>query len=273
MNCQLAREHLSSFADGELPGLELEAVEQHIAACADCRSEVDRIRHLGEIARTLPAATLPDGVWSKIEGAVHTSHSDAPPPSQRRRRFALTRVLSIAAVAMVAIGLTWLLFSPERDAHHDHAAVDFDTYLQRFPDDPSGAHQVILDHYKHTQVDLSEATDLLKYQPAATATLASEYTLESAYVLDMPCCRCIQTNYSKDGQPQFAIFEHDADQPVWFGDRPAISTTCCGVETRVVQFDGLLAVSWPRGERHLTLVGARDMNQVVELVEALNADR
>src|SRR6187397_3026103 len=50
-DCQHVRLNLGSFVDGELPGAEMLPVSQHVASCADCAGEMERIQSLGQWLR------------------------------------------------------------------------------------------------------------------------------------------------------------------------------------------------------------------------------
>ena len=62
------------------------------------------------------------------------------------------------------------------------------------------------------------------------------------------------------------VFEHDDDQPLWFGDRPTSSKVFFGKPTRLVQVDGCLAATWQQERRHITVIGAKDVEEVTRLV-------
>ena len=67
------------------------------------------------------------------------------------------------------------------------------------------------------------------------------------------------------------IFEHDAEQAVWFGDRPKSRHLWGGVETTVIEFDDQLAATWRVGRRSVTLVGAGDIDDLSKLIRAISA--
>lgn len=62
------------------------------------------------------------------------------------------------------------------------------------------------------------------------------------------------------------VFEHDEDEPVWFGDRPISFEVYSGKPTRVVQIGGGLAATWQQRRRHITVIGAKDIAEVSLLV-------
>ena len=69
------------------------------------------------------------------------------------------------------------------------------------------------------------------------------------------------------------VFEHDSDQPVWFGDRPTSSKMFSGKPTRLVQVDGCLAATWQQERRHITVIGAKDVDEVTRLVAHFERQR
>ena len=82
----------------------------------------------------------------------------------------------------------------------------------------------------------------------------------------MPCCTCVQTICRRDDGQVLAIFEHDKEQPVWFGDRPCVETQCSGCPCSIIQADRALVASWKPNKRRLTIVGARDLEEIAHLV-------
>jgi hypothetical protein len=82
----------------------------------------------------------------------------------------------------------------------------------------------------------------------------------------MPCCRCFEACYHRKDGGMLCVFEHENDQPVWFGNRPMSSKVCSGKPTRLVQVDHCLAATWQQQQRHITVIGAKDVEEVARLV-------
>ncbi len=62
MRCSEAREKLFDYMDGLLSGSQLEAMEQHLESCVDCRSELESMRLLeGRLREEVPA------LWKGME--------------------------------------------------------------------------------------------------------------------------------------------------------------------------------------------------------------
>ena len=67
-----------------------------------------------------------------------------------------------------------------------------------------------------------------------------------------------------------AIFEHDDDESDWFGDRSESAAICHGTRCSLVNLsNNLLAATWRRGQRFITVVGARDRSEIERLVASL----
>jgi hypothetical protein len=52
--------------------------------------------------------------------------------------------------------------------------------------------------------------------------------------------------------------------------RPASTKVSSGNPTRLVQVDGCLAASWQQQSRHVTVIGAKDMDEMTRLVAHFN---
>ena len=92
------------------------------------------------------------------------------------------------------------------------------------------------------------------------------YRLRSAYLLDMPCCRCMQAVYERSDGQVVAVFEKSPDQPLAFGDRPTVCTRCNGQPCQLTQSDGRLVVSCQIADRQLAIVGAENMDEAQTLL-------
>lgn len=168
---------------------------------------------------------------------------------------------------MIAIGLGWLVTrSWHPSAHHIGLAADFEDYFEHFAENPATAQNVLLAKYEGGAVDLVQATRHLGYKPAVAVGLPKRYSLVAMYVLKMPCCTCVQSICRRDDGRVFAIFEHDEEQQIGLGDRPRVETQCKGCPCSVVQADRGLVASWKADKRQFTVVGARDLEDVSDLI-------
>lgn len=104
MNAHL-NEQLSAYLDGDLAGEELARAEAHLAACAECRAELEGLRRLVRRAAALDDRPPERDLWTGIAARLHTpSSADVLPFAPRKRRLAFTMPqLAAAAVALITI--------------------------------------------------------------------------------------------------------------------------------------------------------------------------
>lgn len=277
MKCREARELLSAYHDGELSARLRPPVAEHVDGCPRCGEELTRFGQLSAMQKGLETPEPPARIWTGIEAALDADREAAPigrpttkqrPPAKRRRQslMAAAAILLIATVGVWITSTAW--HAPGR---HQALAADFAEYLEHFPENPNRAQQVLLAKYGGRPVDFSEAADQLGYRPVTSTGLPKNYRLESVYVLDMPCCTCVQTICRRDDGRLFAIFEHDDQHPAWLADRPRIDTQCEGCLCSVVQADHGLIASWKTGKRQLTVVGAQDLEEIADLITHFQA--
>jgi hypothetical protein len=183
--------------------------------------------------------------------------------------------LAVASIILIAVGIGAVVYkSPFREGGHSHRAVGHDQlldgiarYVDTFERDPDSAQQILLANYEGRPTSFGEAAEVLGYQPLVAKGLPAGCALGKVYLLNMPCCTCAQALCrSKDGR-SIAVFEHDIDQPAWFRDRPTIDCRCRDVPTNVVQLGDRLAATWKHGKRYITIIGARDLQEVVDFIE------
>ena len=272
MNCSQARDLLSRFHDGELAPAQRDTVSSHVQHCPDCTRALDDIRSLSELAARSPEPAPPCSLWHDLEQQLDgpaplTRSATADVPRTASRRPALLAVLVLLAVGAGAIIVTTL-----RNPHGEaaHLAVSFDQYLKQFPANPDRAQQTLLAAYDNQTVSLQQAEQQVRYRPAVANPLPPGYRLESIHLIRMPCCHCVEAICRDADNRKLAIFEHAADQPIWFGHRPALTCRCNGRKTRLVQFEHNLAATWPTGKRFLTVVGVRDIDELTRLMEHLD---
>lgn len=268
MDCNAARQYLSLFYDGELsPALTAE-LEEHISGCAHCTETLAGFRELSQAARKLETPVVPPLVWQKIEADLNRPQP-RPHVVDRSRRGRRIAVLSaVAALLAIVLGIQAWRLSPS----HAHAqmAADFSEYLDGLAVDPEKAERELREKYNGQEVSLEAAQSRVRYPVVAPPTLPDGQTREGIYLLQMPCCTCLQVVYKgKDGE-RLAVFEHVDSQPGWFGDRPSIRTHCDGVATSLVEVDKRLAASWQRQGCFITLVGAQDVKEVAQVIAFLD---
>jgi anti-sigma factor RsiW len=100
---------LSEYLDDELDAGERAAVEAHLQACGECRTDLQELAAVVARAQTLADAPPQRNLWPDVEKRI------APPrvlrPSFSRRRFAFTMPQLVAASLALMIasgGIVWL---------------------------------------------------------------------------------------------------------------------------------------------------------------------
>src|SRR5262245_29291372 len=111
MTCHDAREQLSALIDDMLGAEERGAVEAHLATCAECRRELERLRDTVALLRALEPARAPVGFVDRVLDAAR------PEPWPRRLFRALLLPWPVklpveaAAIVLVAVGVVYLFRS------------------------------------------------------------------------------------------------------------------------------------------------------------------
>jgi hypothetical protein len=277
MECVKIQELLSAYHDEELSLEERSSVAQHAQVCPRCREELAVFEQMSIMAKGLDEPEPRGRIWAGIEAALDANPADrtvvrCKGQTSHRARWWLG-LLTTAALVLVTTGVIWITTTTwHAPGHHKEIAADFDRYLESFSHDPLAAQNILLAKYDSRPVSFAEATDELGYRPAVAGGLPPGYSLESMYVLNMPCCKCLQTLCRRDDGELFAIFEHDEEQPIWFGDRPRIDTQCNGCECSVIGVDQELVASWKSNARQLTMVGAHDLKEISDLIAHFQSD-
>jgi hypothetical protein len=224
------------------------------------------MQQLSDAAAKWSGPDVPAELWVNIEKRLAAAGGQSP----IARQIHLRRWAALAATVLALAAGASILWLPPWENAHAHVAVNFGQYLDQFDRDPAAAQQVLLTHYQGRAVTYDEAATEVRYRPATPEQLPHGLVREKMYLLRMPCCMCVQAIYGRNGQ-RLAIFEHVDDQPIWFGERPIIHTRANRMATSLVQCDECLAASWKRDNRYLTVVGARDLEQIAALVAYLGS--
>lgn len=115
MECEQVRERLEAYALGTLDTEELEAVELHLASCADCQGLA---KELADAAHALPEALAavsplqpPTPLKARVLQALGTVPDPAlhrsPAPPRHRSRWRHARTLGALAAVLLAFAITW----------------------------------------------------------------------------------------------------------------------------------------------------------------------
>jgi anti-sigma factor RsiW len=93
-------ELLTAHLDGELDDAERAEVETHLASCADCRRELEALRHVRSVLRGAPAVDPPFGFFERM--------------TSRRRRPRWIAAASVAGIAAAWIVVVGFVLAPAR---------------------------------------------------------------------------------------------------------------------------------------------------------------
>ena len=272
MECREVQKLLSAYHDDELSVDVRSSIAEHVQSCSDCGRELSIFQSLSGMAKGLDDLEPPTRIWACIEAGLDADREGTsiirPAAEQGRfpRKWRMS-MLATAATILVATGVVWITTrSWHAPGHHGELSAAFEEFLEHFADSPETAQNVLFAKYGGESVDMAEATRQLGYRPAVAMGLPNGYSLEATYVLKMPCCTCVQSICRRDDGQVFAIFEHDEEQPAWFGDRPKTETECSGCSCSIARAGRGLIASWKANKRQLTVVGASDLEEIADLM-------
>ena len=269
MDCTKANDLLSAYYDGELPSEIRATVAEHLSNCSDCTRELERFGSLSAMSRDLLHPELSSDIWNQIEQQLEEDDITASEAAQHTRTWSrpMFRVMALAATVLIAVGIGWFALE-SWTGHGGHAplAAEFTRYLDEFRRDPIAAQRILLEMYEGQPVDADQAVTRVGFRPAIADGLPEGYTVESTYVIKMPCCTCVKCLCKRSDGSTIAIFEHDDKEPEWFDERSAKTANCNGKPCSMVGIDDRFAANWRRGERHMTVIGVRDEEEVSSLV-------
>lgn len=276
MNCSDVQSRLSQFHDSHVAEDVRSPIEAHLKSCDACASLRAEYEAISLLARSQTDPEPPSGVWDRIAGQLDQLSRVQPvtPAVKPRSQRISARSLTIAITLSLAVGIGLIqLLEWSLDGHaHQEMAIDFDRYLDAYADDPLDASRQLFTQYPAQEVTVEEAVREVGYRPVIANSLPAGYSVDSVHLMKMPCCQCIKMVCRDDRGDPFVIFEHDAEQPLWFGNRPKRQCPCDGVPTTLIDFDGQIAATWDVGKRSVTIVGVQDVEQIKELMPHLGRD-
>jgi len=129
MTCHDAREQLSALIDDALGAAERGAVEEHLATCAECRRELERLRGTVALLRAVEPARAPTGFVDRVLEAARP----APWPRRLFRALLLPWPVKLpieaAAIVLVAVGVVYVFRSTLEPARFSDAPPSGTTML------------------------------------------------------------------------------------------------------------------------------------------------
>jgi hypothetical protein len=156
---------LDDYLDGALPPGQVDAVEAHLAECAECRAEVEQLRAIVEGAAALPQSIQPPrDLWPDIDARL-----DVVPLGERPLR-SLRVPLAAAAVLLIAISSGVTAYLVGRDGAADAGVGPTAGGVERAA--LVSSWQATELEYLRATAELSEALDAVKGDlPAETVEM------------------------------------------------------------------------------------------------------
>lgn len=275
MNCHEVKDQLSGFFDAELAEAEAAEIRQHLSSCAECARQRDAFDELSGVVQSLPQPSLPTDGWQEMEAQLSNAEVTEPaadsspvrsaethPRISSRFRRAMMVAATVAAALLVWLGSEYWGGPSQREL----MAADFAHYVENLQDNPEAAQRNLLSQFNGREINPSVAAQSVSYQPAAARSLPPDYTLESVYALQMPCCDCLQTVCRRSDGSRIAIFEYAAEQPATYGDARQTTMQCRDKSCCLINVSEQLAATWNDGGRQITVAGLRDQSEIEKLV-------
>ncbi|MCU1378107.1 MAG: Transrane transcriptional regulator (Anti-sigma factor RsiW) [Acidimicrobiales bacterium] len=98
---------LSALLDGQLDVAELEAVQAHVVACAECTAELDAVREARAAVRSLPAVEPPAGFFEGLLAQGLPEDEELATPARvlplRTRKVAMGHVAAAVAAGLLLV--------------------------------------------------------------------------------------------------------------------------------------------------------------------------
>jgi anti-sigma factor RsiW len=104
-------DRLSEYLDGELNEVDREAIEQHLARCAECRSTLEQLRSVVREAGALRDEPPEHSIWEGIAVRIGTTESTPPDVVDIRTRRTGRRVITFSVPQLVAAGIALVALS------------------------------------------------------------------------------------------------------------------------------------------------------------------
>jgi hypothetical protein len=251
MRCEEIRTLVGAYHDGEAPPAARAALEAHVAWCPACAAALAAVAELRELARALPEPEPPGDLWARIVPRL-----DAEPAWKFRALLRHRGRAAAAALLLAALAAGWWAWrSTAREQPAPAASsVDLSPYL----DYPEAA-------VAGEGMSPAEAGRMVDFRVLSTSDLPAGYCLQRCCLCRDGRCDRVACAYCRGGE-RLLVIQCAPGQSVAFGDRPVLCTHMNGKPTRVVQGEGCLAASWQVNGTAVSLIGPRDMAELVRLM-------
>lgn len=164
-----AQRLLPWLANGTLAPEEVEAIEGHVAECAECRADLAAERELAQAFATMPVDV--DGGWASIQQRLEAEQANVIRPNAWwRRRIPVGWAIASPFAAAAAMALVFINVTPTQPVNPQYRALGAPSALR-------SANVVVLFESDSRESDMRAALD------AADARLVDGPTETGAYLL------------------------------------------------------------------------------------------
>ncbi len=282
IDCRDVERMLSVYYDGELESSSAVPVHQHLSHCPACREALHKLEALSQLVSEEDRLLVPPPqlAWNRFSQQL-PGNGPSDSPRHRRRREAgrpiigglpLPRLpLAIAASFLLLVGsVAWWALSGGDGAL---AETGLQSYVRRFVQDPDAAQVQLLAQYRGEPIPTTSVAQRLGLPITTDPPAEAPFQLASLHKLRMPCCDCVQAVCVRPDGTKIAVFSHQCSTQVRLGDGKSQQLHCDGKTCRLTELShSQLAVQWKAGTTQLLVVGARDRNEVAQLVAWLNTE-
>lgn len=263
MECQQVSERLSSFHDGELSEPAAREIQAHLASCRDCRQKLADMQALSRLVQEAQVP-VPADLWHKID--ARQNPADPAAPGRTRPRW---WAMATAAAVLMAVGIILRLTSSTEN--HGQMQAVFARFFAAYHRDPEFANRVFLAEYAHEEANDALAQTLLGGPSITRRTSLAGCSLRERHVISMPCCRCLQSVYERKTGPPLVIFEHTEPRPEWFGPGTSEVVKCPEGTLCQIKAPHGTAITFKFGSHHVTVFGAKGLDEGREILRELGA--
>lgn len=136
MTCNQVSALLSAYIDGELSGIEMRFIREHVCYCPECASELQAERHVKSILGGAPMVAAPAGLEDRLIAAVMAEEHRSP--------FAVVAKFAVAGVLAFVLATAALQFNRRSEGADPTARIDTSRH-EAFMDasDPFGGGQMV----------------------------------------------------------------------------------------------------------------------------------
>ncbi len=133
MNCKQVQNKLIFYYYGELPQAEMTEIKQHLAECASCREQYNKLSLTLDYAQRETELSAPENLWQDINNQLDSTRSQ----TAKVLRIRVAQTLAAAAAIAIAIFIGSLMGKTFAEksypvATREQQYEDYDSLVQTF---------------------------------------------------------------------------------------------------------------------------------------------